>query len=137
MSKAEDACVSLIKIFDDVLNTYEENYETVNRCDKEAQDLLHEIELSEKQTKAGGYKLYEMLREVRRERRRAKDENELLQPLVEALKQQETFRLRLYKVHDRIKELTRLQGERVYKARIRDDLTICETDKCDGGDSIA
>jgi hypothetical protein len=129
MSKAEDACVELIKIFSDVCDTFEQNYETVNRCDKEAQDLLHEIELSEKQTKAGGFKLYKELREVRRERRRARDENELLQPLVDVLKQQETFRLRLYKVHDRIKELARQQGERTYKARVRDDLTICESEK--------
>jgi hypothetical protein len=124
MSKSEEACTGLLKIFGDIPELYEQNFEIVNRCDKETQDLLHEIELSENQSTAGAYRLYKALRDVRRERRRAKEENELLQPLVDALKQQETFRLKLYKVHDRIKELARQQSERTYTPRVREDLTI-------------
>jgi hypothetical protein len=119
LNKAEEECTVLLQVFANVPEIYDQNWETISECNKEVQDLLHEIEFSENQTPAGGYKLYKALREVRRRRRQCKDENELLSPLVESLKQQETFRLKLFKVSSQIKELARMQGERVYRPRVR------------------
>jgi hypothetical protein len=124
LSKAEEACTGILKIFGELPELYDFNYDMVGQCDNEIVDLLHEIELAKDKDIQDGYKLYRELREVQRVRRQAKDENELLQPLVDALKQQETFRLKLYKVHDKIKGLAREQGERIYKPRVREDLTI-------------
>jgi len=127
MNRAEEACVRILQILGEIPEIYDSNYEIVGRCDKEIQDILHEIELSEDKDMAGGYKLYRMLRESRRLRRQKKDENELLQPLVDLVRSSETFRQKLCKVHVQIKENMRQQDEREYKPRVRDDLSICNT----------
>lgn len=121
MNKAEEACTELLRIFGNIPEIFDQNWEKIDLCNKETEDILHEIELSENQTTTNGYKLYKALREVRRERRRCKNENEALQPIVDILKQQENLRLRLYKVHSIVKEITRQQEERQYTPRVLKD----------------
>jgi hypothetical protein len=126
MNKSEEACAGLLKIFGEIPELYEKNRKTIDRCDLETQDLLHEIELAADQDAAGGYRLYKELREVRRSRRRAKNENELLQPFLDVLKQYESFRIKLCKVNDKVKKQEQMISTRRYIAKVRTDLTICE-----------
>lgn len=125
MNKGEEACTALLQVFGNLPEIFEGNRKIINRCDKETQDILHEIELSDNKTTVDGYKLYKALREVRRLRRKCKDENELIEPIVGVLKQYENLRLKLYRVHSQVKEVARKHEERKYAARVREDLTIC------------
>lgn len=128
-SEAETICETILRFFTNTSQKFNENYEAIGRLEKEQSDILHEIELAEVQDNDRGYNLYVTLREIRRARRQLRSENELLQPLVELFKASEAFRQKLYKVCARIKDLERIQGERTYKARVRDDLTICNDDE--------
>lgn len=69
----------------DVITRYEENQRLWDETDKQTQDILHFIELSENMNAANGYKAYKKLAEVRRNRRQYKNEIDLLQPLYEYL----------------------------------------------------
>jgi hypothetical protein len=129
VTEAEELCETILRIFSNTSQKFDSNYEMIGRLDKETQDLLHEIELAEVKDTDKGYNLYVTLREIRRNRRQLRDENELLQPLVDLLKENEKFRQKLFKICSRIKEIERQQGERMYKARVRDDLTICGNDE--------
>ena len=63
------------------LTRYESDIEDLKNCEQEIQDILHYMEMSENQKRPDGYKLYKRLTEARRERRRCKNEIELLQPV--------------------------------------------------------
>ncbi len=63
----------------DVLNRYNFNKTTITECDDKQQDILHFIELSDNLNAKEGYKKYKQLADVRRERRKCKLENELLE----------------------------------------------------------
>ena len=64
---------------------YDANLECIKLRDADTQDILHEIELSGNKNARDGYKLYYKLKVVREDRRRAKVENEVLEPLVQWL----------------------------------------------------
>lgn len=126
-SEAEELCAQILRIFDNTTRKYDENYEAIGKLEKEQQDILHEIELAELQDQERGYSLYVELREIRRNRRKLRDENGLLKPLAELFRENERFRQRVYKTCATIRELERLQEERKYMPRVRDDLTICQS----------
>lgn len=69
----------------DVITRYEENQRLWDETDKQTQDLLHFIELSNNLNAVEGYKAYKKLAEVRRNRRQYKSEIDLLEPLYEYL----------------------------------------------------
>lgn len=133
-SEAEELCAQILRIFDNTTRKYDENYEAIGKLDLEQQDILHEIELAELQDQDRGYSLYVELREIRRNRRKLRDENELLKPLVDLFRENEKFRQRVYKTCALIREIERQQDERKYIPRVRDDLTICQDQEHDQND---
>lgn len=64
-----------------MLERYEKNAEKLIDMENETQDSLHEMEMLDDLNVVGGYESYVILRETRRERRRCKNENALLQPI--------------------------------------------------------
>jgi len=84
-----------------VVKRYEENLRLIDRYDEETQDILHKIELGNDMDCSNGYIMYRLLREVRRERRCAKSEVDLLKPVYEFLSSNK----------DLPDKLARLQGE--------------------------
>lgn len=64
-----------------VRSRYEGNAQQEENANLETQDLLHFMELSENLGVSEGFKAYRKMREVRRVRRDAKNENELLLPV--------------------------------------------------------
>lgn len=79
---------------------YDENFRLVGEADLKSQDLLHKIEMSEDMDGPHGYDMYKRVREIRRERRVCKNENELLRPIVNFLEHNPSV----------IDDLERLQG---------------------------
>lgn len=80
---------------------YDENFRLVGECDLKGQDLLHKIELGDDMDVLNGYRIHKTIRNVRRQRRICKNENDLLRPLYAYLEKHD----------DLIPQLERLQGE--------------------------
>lgn len=84
-----------------VQSRYDDNYRIVGECDLQGQDILHKAEMGDDLDVKRGFKLYKIIREVRRKRRACKNENDLLRPICAYLE----------KHPDLISQLERLQGE--------------------------
>ena len=123
MSKAEQYVNTLIDILSDIKQTYEFNYENVNDLDKETQDLEHEIELSNFDSKKG-YKLVKEFKRVRQERRKLCDENLTLKFLYDYFAKYPNMVTDLQKSRGEIKRKTEELSNRFYTPKIRTDLTI-------------
>ena len=86
--------------------------------------MCDEIELSKDCNMYEGYMLYKKLRDVLRNRREMKDENEMLFYLFDAFNKMPAFKNALVNAHRNIKRKQRELDERKYSPRVRDDLTI-------------
>ncbi|HBV97752.1 MAG: hypothetical protein JL50_03080 [Peptococcaceae bacterium BICA1-7] len=125
MCIAEKVVTTMMQYIRTVIDTYENNIIAIELRDKETQDLLHEIELSQL-SPAGCLRLMRELKRVREERRRMKDENETLIFLYEMLKEYPKLKDSLKKTHKQISVQKNRQAIRVYVPRVRTDLKICK-----------
>lgn len=69
----------------DVITRYEADVRRQSDLEQETQDLLHYVELSDDMNACVGNKMYQKIREIRRERRACKNEIDLLKPLYDYL----------------------------------------------------
>lgn len=76
----------LLKSIDYILDQYPKNYDIVGEMDKQCCDITHEIEFTPLDVQRG-YKLAKQLQDVKKIRRIAKDENELLKAMYDFLTQ--------------------------------------------------
>jgi DNA-binding helix-hairpin-helix protein with protein kinase domain len=126
---------TIVTIFKDVAEKYEENVDIIKQIEGELQDLFHEIELSNAKDMYKGYLLYKEIRELRIKRRQAKDENELLEEMYDFLKEQSSqkFKNKLQQIQGNSAKIAKAQENRTYTPRQRNDLTItdqhCESNK--------
>lgn len=97
----EEAIRNFVAFLRSVRSRYDANYAVVGEMDLSQQDLLHAIEMSDDMDAKGGYDMYRRTREVRRNRRCCKNENELLEPIKHFLENNAGF----------ITSLERLQGD--------------------------
>lgn len=67
----------------DMLARYEDDKARLTRLESEMQDILHFMEMARNKNAMQGFKLYQKLSVVRRERRAVKNEIDLLQPVYE------------------------------------------------------
>ena len=119
---------TMVTIFQDVTKNYERNLEDIKRIEDELNDLNHEAELSEPKNMYQGYLLYKAIRDLRIERRRAKEENELLKDMYEYFKSQQgqAFKSKIQQIQGNAAKLRDVQERRTYVPRQRDDLTITD-----------
>lgn len=118
---------TLITIFQNVIQTYERNEETIERIEGELNDLNHEIELSEPKDMYKGYLLYKEIRELRIERRKCKDENKLLEDMYEFFKNSQTaeqFKNKIQKIQGNSVKVAKSIEQQTYTPKQRNDLTI-------------
>lgn len=119
---------TMVTIFQDVTKNYERNVEEIRRIEEELNDLNHEAELSEPKDMYKGYLLYKAIRELRIERRRCKEENELMKDMYEYFKSQQgqAFKSKIQQIQGSAAKLREVQERRTYVPRQRDDLTITD-----------
>lgn len=60
-----------------IVTQYERNHDRIDKLEKRQVDLYHEIEFTPLDIQRG-YKLAKQLQDIRKERRKAKDENEIM-----------------------------------------------------------
>ena len=119
---------TMVTIYKDVIENYERNIEDIRRIEEELNDLNHEAELSEPKNMYQGYLLYKAIRDLRIERRRAKEENELLKDMYEYFKSQQgqAFKSKIQQIQGNAAKLRGVQERRTYTPRQRDDLTCTD-----------
>ena len=119
---------TIVSIFQDVIKNYERNEESIKNIEEELNDLNHEAELSAPKNMYQGYLLYKQVRELRIERRRAKEENELLKDMYEFFKSQvgQEFKNKVQQIQSNAAKLREVQERRTYTPRQRDDLTCTD-----------
>lgn len=91
---------AFLAFFRDVIARYEGNEKYLVMLNNATQDILHTIELSPNMNAHDGYLYYKTLRDIRRERRLLKSENELLEVLLPFYSENKSF----------FDTLSRLQG---------------------------
>jgi hypothetical protein len=113
-------------MFQSVISNYENGLERIKEIQDELQDIEHEIELSPSKNMYLGYLLYRRIRELRIERRRLKEETELLKETYEYFKSQQgqTFKNKMQQLQGSAAKLRGVQERRVYTPKRRNDLTI-------------
>ena len=116
---------TIITIYQNVIRDYERDMDDIKRIEEELNDLNHEIELGSPKNMYQGYLLYKQIRELRIERRRCKEEVELLKDLYEHLKSQQgqAFKSKIQQIQSSAAKLREIQEHRVYTPRQRGDLT--------------
>ncbi len=81
----EEQIRSFLSFARNAILRYEENQRMIETYQQQTQDILHKIELSENMDGPGGFRMYKLLRNVRRERRKCKNECDLLKPVYDYL----------------------------------------------------
>lgn len=105
-----------------ISNTYSNNNLIVQTQDLLTSDLLHEIELDNPKDLGRAYKCYTKLRQSRQLRRRAKNENKMLYPLLDFIKQNPNFVNELTKVKDRCAGIQYDISHSVYTYKSNEDI---------------
>lgn len=118
----------MITIYQSVVRDYERNVEVIRRTEEELNDLNHEIELSSNKNMYEGYLLYKQIKDLRTERRRAKEENELLKDMYEYFtgQQGQAFKNKIQQIQGGAAKLREIQERRTYTPRQRSDLTCTD-----------
>ena len=126
MDIIENYSTTVVTIFQNVVKDYERDLERIKEIEDELQDLYHEIELSPSKNMYLGYLLYRRIRELRIERRKCKEETELMKETYEFFKSQQgqSFKNKMQQLQGSARKLRDVQEKRTYKPRVRDDLTI-------------
>lgn len=117
---------TIVTIFQDVTKNYERNLEIIKQTEEELNDLNHEAEMSAPKDMYKGYLLYKNIRELRLTRRKAKEENEILEDMYDFLKspQAQQFKSKVQQIQGNSAKIREIQERRTYVPRQRTDLTI-------------
>ena len=121
-------CSSIVTIASDVVRNYERNEEEIKRIEGELNDINHEIELSAAKDMYKGWQMYKLIRELRIERRRCKEENELMKDMYDYFKSPagQAVKSKVQSIQSSAAKLREVQERRTYKPRQRSDLTCTE-----------
>ena len=117
---------TIVTIFKDVVQKYEDNIKIIRQLEDEINDLHHEIELSNPKDMYKGYLIYKEIRDIRIRRRIAKEENEILKDMYDYFVSQngQAFKSKVQSIQGNSMKVINLQQQRTYQPRQRDDLTI-------------
>ena len=126
MNIIENYSTTIVSIFQNTIRDYEMGLERIEQIQDELQDIFHEIELSPNKNMYEGYLLYKRIKELRVERRRCKEETELMKDTYEYFKGQQgqAFKNKMQQLQGNAAKLRKTQEGRTYKPRQRTDLTI-------------
>lgn len=128
MNIINNYCSTIITIYQNVIQNYERDLDDIKRIEGELNDIMHEIELTNSKDMYHGYLLYKQIRELRIERRRCKEEVELLKDTYDYFNSQQgqTFKNKIQQLQGGAAKLREVQEHRTYTPRQRNDLTCTE-----------
>lgn len=117
----EQTAVFLRDAIKDIPRRYDHNETMMNKLNSETQDLLHTAELTTFNA-CEGYRISKDIQKVRQERRRHKNENDLLIHLNDVIKKMQPHLKELNKAIGNIRSEKQRHEKRTYKCRVRKDL---------------
>lgn len=122
----ENYSTTIVTIYQNVIRDYEYDLERLKEIQDEIQDIEHEIEFSPSKNMYAGYLLYKRIKELRVERRRCKEETELMKETYEFFKSQQgqAFKNKMQQLQGNARKIRKAQESRTYIPRQRNDLTI-------------
>lgn len=122
----EEFVNTILEIYNSVGSNYENSVATIKRTEDNLSDLNHEIEFANNKDMYHGYLLYKEIKEIRTERRKAKERVELLQDMYDFMNSQQgqSFRNKLNQLKGSSRKVREKQKSRTYKPRQRTDMTI-------------
>lgn len=128
MNIMNNYCSTIITIYQNVIQNYERDLDDIKRIEGELNDIMHEIELTNSKDMYHGYLLYKQIRELRIERRRCKEEVELLKDTYDYFKSQQgqAFKNKIQQLQGGAAKLREAQEHRTYTPRQRNDLTCTD-----------
>ena len=128
MNIINNYCSTIITIYQNVIQNYERDLDDIKRIEGELNDIMHEIELTNSKDMYHGYLLYKQIRELRIERRRCKEEVELLKDTYDYFNSQQgqTFKNKIQQLQGGAAKLREVQEHRTYTPRQRNDLACTE-----------
>ena len=128
MNIMNNYCSTIITIYQNVIQNYERDIDDIKRIEGELNDIMHEIELTNSKDMYHGYLLYKQIRELRIERRRCKEEVELLKDTYDYFKSQQgqAFKNKIQQLQGGAAKLREVQEHRTYTPRQRNDLTCTD-----------
>ena len=128
MNIINNYCSTIITIYQNVIQNYERDLDDIKRIEGELNDIMHEIELTNSKDMYHGYLLYKQIRELRIERRRCKEEVELLKDTYDYFNSQQgqAFKNKIQQLQGGAAKLREVQEHRTYTPRQTNDLTCTE-----------
>ena len=128
MNIINNYCSTIITIYQNVIQNYERDLDDIKRIEGELNDIMHEIELTNSKDMYHGYLLYKQIRELRIERRRCKEEVELLKDTYDYFNSQQgqAFKNKIQQLQGGAAKLREAQEHRTYTPRQRNDLTCTD-----------
>lgn len=114
-----------VDIMDNVELIYNDLFERVGELDRETSDMLHDFEF-DKFYRTEGHRKARKLKEIRQERRTAKNTMELLYPLKEYVKYNRKIKGDIKKVLEQIDRADKAQNTRVYAPRAMSNIGIAQ-----------
>ena len=125
MNIVENYSTTIVSVYNSVIKAYERDVERIDEIQGELQDIEHEIELSPNKNMYEGYVLYKQIKDLRMERRRCKEEVEILKDMYEFFTSQvgKEFKNKIQRIQGDAAKLREVQERRVYTPRQRNDLT--------------
>ena len=126
--KSSESISNFLTFCKNTCTNYKNHYDDVNKYDKETQDILHQLELGSYKERS---KFATALSKTRKERRKSKNFVDINKALVEYLTTPEFI-----KVQRQLEQLlgicrkqeAHVENQRAYRARVRNDLTIKQTE---------
>ena len=126
MNIIENYSTTIVTIYQNVIKDYERNLERIKEIEDELNDINHEIEFSSPKNMYLGYLLYKRIKELRIERRRCKEEAEIMKETYDFFigQQAQSFKNKMQQLQGNAAKLRKTQEGRTYIPRQRSDLTI-------------
>ncbi|MFH0070969.1 hypothetical protein [Peribacillus sp. NPDC056705] len=118
---AKEAAQRLHEILSSVKKNYDLNVKEIDYCDNEYLDLTHALEFLDN-GEIETLNLTRQLQDNRRRRRKAKDENERLQPLYDLVMKKNGLVDEVSRGRRRVQEIIKTQAVRRYTPRVRKDM---------------
>ena len=133
MDIIENYSTTVVTIFQNVVKDYERDLDRIKEIEDELQDIFHEVELSPSKNMYAGYLFYKQIRELRIERRKCKEEVEVMKETYEFFKSQQgqNFKNKMQELQGSARKIRNVQEKRTYTPRRRNDLTIEGITSCE------
>lgn len=112
-----------VAVMENAEKLFKQLYDRVGELDQETSDMLHDLEF-DTFYRTGGHRKARRIKEIRQERRAAKNTMEIIYPLKEFARANRNLRNSVKRMISDMEKIAKDQNSRVYAPRVLDDINI-------------